>query len=104
LADEEVLWTALACWATFKPRTESVRKFPGRLYYPDEFTHVIQKYWEHLFDRPSHPDFRNESTICQERMAIFSQAMKTFKKTKNWMPQPCAEAPEKGLRIAQEAA
>jgi hypothetical protein len=36
-------------------------------------------------------------------MTIFSQAMRSFKKTKNWMPQPDAEAPEKGLRIAQEA-
>jgi hypothetical protein len=37
-------------------------------------------------------------------MAIFSQAFRTFKKIKNWHPQVDAEAPEKGLRIAQEAA
>jgi hypothetical protein len=104
LTDDEVIWTAMACWAIFKPRDESPRKYPGRLYYPDQFTHVIQKYWEHLFNLPSHPDFANESPICQERMIIFSQALRSFKRKKNWNPQPDAEAPEKVLRIAQEAA
>jgi hypothetical protein len=104
LSMEEVFWTALACWAIFKPRSESVRKFPGRIYYPDQFSHIVQKYWNHLFCLPSHPDFAKESLICQERMTIFSEAMRKFKRTKNWAPQPCAEAPEKGLRIAQEAA
>jgi hypothetical protein len=104
LTPEEVLWTALACWANFKPRSESVRRFPGRLYYPDQFTHVFQKYWKHLFNLSSHPDFVDKSPICKERMTIFSEAMRKFKRTKNWAPQPCAEAPEKGLRIAQEAA
>jgi hypothetical protein len=66
--------------------------------------YIMQKYWEHLFSLPSHPDFVNESPICQERMTIFSEAMRKFKRTHNWAPQPCAEAPEKGLRIAQEAA
>jgi hypothetical protein len=104
LTMEEVIWTALACWASFKPRDERPRKYPGRLYYPDEFSHVIQKYWNYLFNLPIHPDFGNESDICKERMTIFSQALRSFKRTKNWAPQPCAEAPEKGLRIAQEAA
>jgi hypothetical protein len=103
LSDDEVLWTALACWAVFKPRKTSVRKYPGRLYYPDEATHVLIKYWNHLFNLPSHPDFANESPICQER-TIFSQAMRKFKRTSNWVPQPAAEAPEKSLRIAQDAA
>jgi hypothetical protein len=104
LSAEEVFWTALACWAIFKPRSERTRKFPGRLYYPDVYSRVIQKYWDHLFSLPSHPDFANESPICQERMIIFSKAMRKFKRTQNWAPQPCAEAPEKWLRIAQEAA
>jgi hypothetical protein len=65
---------------------------------------IIEKYWNHLFDLPSHPDFANESPICQERMTIFSQALRRFKRTLNWVPQPAAEAPEKSLRIAQDAA
>jgi hypothetical protein len=39
----------------------------------------------------------NESEISKERMTIFSQALRSFKKTKNWQPQVDAEAPEKGL-------
>jgi hypothetical protein len=104
LTDEEVFWTALTCWAIFKPRNDSPRKFPGRLYYPDEFSHIVHKYWNHLFSLLIHPDFVNETPICKERMTLFSQALRNFKRTKNWAPQPCAEAPEKGLRNAQEAA
>jgi hypothetical protein len=101
---EEVFWTVLTCWAIFKPRDESPRKYPGRLYYPDEFSHIVHKYWNYLFNLPIHPDFVNESPICKERMTMFSEALRKFKRTKNWAPQPCAEAPDKGLRIAQEAA
>jgi hypothetical protein len=104
LTDEEVIWTAMACWALFKPRDDSPRKYPGRLYYPAQFSHVVEKYWSHFFDLPSHPDFKDESPICQERMTIFSQGLRSFKKIKNWEPQVDAEAPEKGLRIAKEAA
>jgi hypothetical protein len=104
LTDDETIWAAMACWAVFKPRDDQPRKYPGRLYYPAQFSHIMEKYWSHIFDLLSHPDFVNESEVCKERMTIFSQALRTFKRTKNWQPQVDAEAPEKGLRIAQEAA
>jgi hypothetical protein len=104
LTDEETIWTAMTCWAAFKPREDQPRRYPGRLYYPAQFSHVVEKYWNHLFNLPSHPDFAAESDISKDRMAIFSQALCTLKKTKNWHPQVDAEAPEKGLRIAKEAA
>jgi hypothetical protein len=104
LTDDEAIWTAMACWALFKPRDESPRKYPGRLYYPAQFSHVMEKYWTHLFDLPSHPDFKDESPISKERMTIFSEGLRSFKRTKNWQPQVDTEAPEKGLRIAKEAA
>jgi hypothetical protein len=104
LSDDETIWTALTCWAAFKPNEGQPRKYPGRLYYPAPSTHVVEKYWNHLFDLPSHEDFAKESDVSKDRMAIFSQALRTMKKTKNWHPQVDAEAPEKGLRIAQEAA
>jgi hypothetical protein len=83
LTDDEAIWTAMACWAVFKPRDEQPRKYPGRLYYPAQFSHIMEKYWSHIFDLPSHPDFMNESEISKERMTIFSQALRGFKKTKN---------------------
>jgi hypothetical protein len=64
LTDEEVFWTDLTCWAIFKPRDESPRKYPGRLYYPNEFSHIVHKYWNHLFNLPIHPEFVNESLVC----------------------------------------
>jgi hypothetical protein len=103
LTIEETLWTALACWAVFKPRKND-RIFSGKLYYPDEASHIIHMYWNHLNDLSKHPNFKNESQICQERMKIFSQALRKFNRTPSWALQPCAEAPEKGLRIAQDAA
>jgi hypothetical protein len=44
LTDEEAIWTAMTCWAAFKPRDDQPRKYPGRLYYPAQFSHVIEKY------------------------------------------------------------
>jgi hypothetical protein len=104
LTDDETIWTAMTCWAAFKPNNGQPRIYPGRLYYPAQFSHIVEKYWNHLFNLQSHPDFAAESDICKDRMAIFSQALRTIKKTKNWHPQVDAEAPEKGLRIAKEAA
>jgi hypothetical protein len=104
LTDEEVLWTALACWAIFIPRKASKRIYPGRLFYPDGVSHILAMYWNHLCDLPSHPNFKNESPVCQQRMTIFSQAWRKFKRMTNWAPQPTAEAPEKNLRIAEDAA
>jgi hypothetical protein len=104
LTDDETIWTEMACWAVLKPRDDKPRKYPGRLYYPAQFSHVVEKYWSHFFDLPSHPDFVKESDVSKERMALFSQALRTFKRTKNWQPQVDSEAPDEGLRIAQEAA
>jgi hypothetical protein len=104
LTNEEVFWTALACWAIFQPRKVGGRIFAGKLFYPDEASHIIHLCWNDLNDLSRHPNFKNESAICQERMKIFSQAMRKFKRTPNWRPQPCAEAPDEGLRIAQIAA
>jgi hypothetical protein len=68
LSSEETLWTALAAWATFKPRKTSPRKYPGKLYYPAEASHIFEKYWNYLTNLDEHPDFASESPICQERI------------------------------------
>jgi hypothetical protein len=51
----------------------------------------------------THPDFASESPICQERMVQFSRALAKLRHGK-WIPKSTAEAPEKDLQIAQEAA
>jgi hypothetical protein len=103
LTSEETLWTALAAWATFKPRKSSSRKYQGKLFYPTEASHIFEKYWDHLTRLDEHPDFTSESPLCQERMVQFSRALSKLR-TRNWTPQPTAEAQDKNLQIAQEAA
>jgi hypothetical protein len=105
LSSEEGLWTALASWATFNPRwaAKCRRRFPGRLYYPDEATHIFTKYWNHLADLSSHPDFVKESPICQAEMIRFSEGLSKLRHGK-WAPEPAAEASEKASGIAEDAA
>jgi hypothetical protein len=63
----------------------------------------MEIYWNHLLDLSRHPAFKNESPIIQQRMMIFSEGLRKLD-TRNWMPHPVAEAPERNLRIAQDAA
>jgi hypothetical protein len=105
LSSEESLWTALATWATFNPRkaVKMNRRFPGRLFYPDVATHIFTKYWNHLANLSSHPDFAKESPICRAEMIRFSEGLSKLRHSK-WAPQPTAEAPEKSAKIAEDAA
>jgi hypothetical protein len=103
LTDEEALWTALASWAEFNPRKASKRKFPGKLFYPDGASHIFTKFWDYLQDFPSHPEFAQESPVCQAQMSRFSKALGKLRH-RNWVPQPAAEAPDKSVEIAEVAA
>jgi hypothetical protein len=84
LSSEEALWTAVASWATFNPRKAKAgrRRFPGRLFHPDEATHIFTKYWNHLTDLSSHPDFSKESPICQAEMLRFSEGLSRLRHSK----------------------
>jgi hypothetical protein len=55
LTSEEALWTAPSAWATFQPRLLKPRRFPGKLFYPDEASHIIHDLWNHLDDLGSSP-------------------------------------------------
>jgi hypothetical protein len=103
LSADETLWTALAAWASFKPRETSPRKYPGKLFYPTEASHIFEKYWDYLTRMDEHPDFASETPICQERMVQFSRALSKLR-TSNWTPLSTAEAHDKHVQVAQEAA
>jgi hypothetical protein len=103
LSDEETLWTALAAWASFQPWKSSPRKYPGKLFYPTEGSHIFEKYWDCLPNLSSHPDFASESSICQERMGGFSRALAKMRQ-RNWPPKSVAEPDESKLHIAEDAA
>jgi hypothetical protein len=103
LTSDETLWTALAARATFKSRNSSPRKYPWKLFYPTEASHIFEKYCDYLTRLNEHPDFASESPLCQERMVQFSRALSKLR-NKNWTPKSTAEAQEKDLQAAQEAA
>jgi hypothetical protein len=101
---EEAFWTALSTWAAFQPRAAMPRKEPGRVFYPNDFFHVVEKYWHYLHCLDQHPDFSNHSDYCQHMMAQFSQAISGVPRLDEFQLKPLAEADEAGTRISEEAA
>jgi hypothetical protein len=45
---DDALWFVMKDWAQFQPRLSKPRVDPGLLYYPAEYTHVFEKYWDVL--------------------------------------------------------
>jgi hypothetical protein len=100
---EEVLWTALSEWISFNQRAGNPRKYPGRIYYQNEATHIMTDCWNHFEDLSGSPGFSQKNPICQMEMMRFSEAFSRLDHT-NWYPQPVAEAPDKSARVADDAA
>jgi O-glycosyl hydrolase len=97
------LWYTLQSWAKFQPRHANPRSVPGDLYYPAQYTHIFQKYWDHLNDPLSHPDSGCESDHTKAAMnecaiALYSTDLSSFE------PMVDAEASDKSCRIARDAA
>jgi hypothetical protein len=103
LTMEETMWNALAAWATFQPRHKSPRLFPGKLFYPNEASHIFQLYWDHMADLSSHPAFKNETPICQAAMLAFSEGLRHYN-CETWETLPVADAPGKFAKIANDSA
>jgi hypothetical protein len=103
LTDDEALWTALSARATFQPRLKMQRRFPGKLFYPNAVSHIIQDFWNHPEDLGSSPGFSERSPICQAAMLAFSEGLSKLDLS-SLEPLPVAEAPEKLARIANDAA
>jgi hypothetical protein len=89
-------------WAQFQPRLSKPRIDPGILYYPAEYTHVFEKYWDVLNDPTQHPD-GVESSHCFASMKAMAEALAPMS-LYSWEPQPDSMPPEKSQRIARTAA
>jgi hypothetical protein len=89
-------------WAQFQPRVSKPRVDPGLLYYPAEYTHVFEKYWDVLNDPTHHPD-RDMSSHSFDSMKVMAEALAEMS-LDSWEPQPDSVAPEKSQRIARTAA
>jgi hypothetical protein len=89
-------------WAEFQPRLSKPRLDPGLLFYPAEYTHVFEMYWDVLTDPRQHPD-GVESSHSFNSMKAMAAALAPME-LDAWEPQPDSVAPEKSQRVARLAA
>jgi hypothetical protein len=104
LTDEEALWTAMSAWAAFQPRLAKSRVDLGQLLYPNEDSHVIEKYGDYLLCLDQHPDFPKESRYSQYHMTLFSQALSSVPRQAEFQPRPAAEAKQADIEISEDTA
>jgi hypothetical protein len=103
LTDEEAMWYTLMSWSDFGPRKKSPRQEPGILYYPPLFSHVFEKYWQHLENLEEHPGFSLESSFTQACMKRFSVALSELD-CSDFAPLVSSEAKHSQVVTAEEAA
>jgi hypothetical protein len=102
IRDEDAFWYAMKDWAQFQPRLSRPRPDPGQLYYPPEYGHIIEKYWDVLND-PIRPPDQDMSPHSRDSMVAMAEALRPMV-VDNWTPQPDTEASEKAQRVARTAA
>jgi hypothetical protein len=89
-------------WEQFQPRLSRPRVDPGQLYFSDEYTHMIEKYWDYLDDPTEHPEAKEDahyfSAMQQYAAAVAPMDLSDLE------PQPDSMAPEKSQRVASLAA
>jgi hypothetical protein len=72
---EDVMWHMMRDWARFRPRATRPKTDSGQLFYPPEFQHIFEQYWQ-VLERPlEHEDAYKESDFSEERMQEFTAAM-----------------------------
>jgi hypothetical protein len=74
IGDEDALWYVMKDWAQFQPRLSKPRVGPGLLYYPSEYSHVFEKYWDVLNNPTQHPD-QDMSSHSRDSMAAMAEAL-----------------------------
>jgi hypothetical protein len=102
LSDEDTFWEVMKDWAQFQPKLSKPRVDPGLLFFPAEYTHMFEKYWDYLDDPTKHPDV-DPSTQYFSSMQRYAEALSSMDLS-GFIPQPDAEAPEKSQRVAGLAA
>jgi hypothetical protein len=103
LSDDEALWPTLASWGCFQPRRLRPPETPGRLYYPSEYSHVFEKYWDYWPDLSESPDFVSETPFSQECMTRFLSALLTMD-LRGFQSLVAAEAKQSDIETEEDAA
>jgi hypothetical protein len=77
---------------------------PGYLFYPIEYFHVFEKYWDNLACLDQHPDFPNESEYTRYCMTLFAQGLSGIAAQGAFELRPSAEAKEEDVLTSEHAA
>jgi hypothetical protein len=81
-----------------------IQSEPEQLYYLNEYSHVFEKYCDHLSCLEQHPDFRSESQHTQYHMMTFSRDLSGMNQESAFEPKPGAEAQQTDVEISEDAA
>jgi hypothetical protein len=87
----------------FSTTTAKPREDPGQLFYPDEHSHVTEKYWDYLPCLDQHPDFKNESQYGQHYTTLLSQALSGISYQAASELRPATEAKQINIEISEDA-
>jgi hypothetical protein len=101
--DEEALWCTLMSWPCLQPRRKRPRQNPGQLFYPAEYSHGFEKYWDYLDNLEEHPEFDQESEFTRGCMKHFSSALSGLDLV-DFTPRVSAEAKQSDLETVEDAA
>jgi hypothetical protein len=72
---EETMWHMMSEWARFQPRATHPKSDFGQLYYPAEFSHVFEQYWQVLEQPLAHADAHKESDFTKEWVQEYTAAL-----------------------------
>jgi hypothetical protein len=90
-------------WATFQPRQAKRRESPGYFFYPNESSHIFEKYWDCLSSLDQHPDFAGESPYCRYHMILSSHALSAMPGEDAFDTRPVADAKKSDVEISEDA-
>jgi hypothetical protein len=74
------------------------------LFYPNEFSHVFEKYWDCLACLDQHPDFKNDPEYTQYCMTLFSRGLSGMAAQGTFELRPSTEAKEEDVLVPEHAA
>jgi hypothetical protein len=97
LSDEETFWDVMKEWANFDPSLARPRKKAGQIFYPAEYSHMFEAYWDFI-QAPT-----QEAAGDSKPMGRYASAVAQLDFS-DVIPLVDVEAPEKSQRIAHAGA
>jgi hypothetical protein len=102
VSDDVAFWEVMKDWAQFQARFAKPRVNPGQLFFPSEYSHMFEVYWDFLQNPTEHPDVCSTAPYFVP-MSQYSVAAAQLDFS-DFTPRPEVEAPEKCQRVSSEGA